>query len=173
MDVLDEGFNRFDGGAPGGRPDGYIDAQGRFFGGWLLGIARTTNFFGTVLLWLTRSAKRSRAHVIWNNSRFANGRLSKFELPNFQNGFQFNCHFGLRLDFGLDTLHYPLQYRPRFWLGFFMRLHVRLQRTCVPATLVTSRALKLLSWHLFSKKHQLMTYSRKHSSKVKLTRLHD
>ena len=72
------------------------------------------------LLRLTRSAGRSWAHGIWNNSRFANGRFSKFELPSFQNGFQFNCHFGLRLDFGLDTLHYPLQHRPRFWLEFFM-----------------------------------------------------
>ena len=90
------------------------------------------------LLRLTRSVGRSCAHGIWNNSWFANGRLSKFELPSFQNGFQFNCHFGLRLDFGLDTLHYPLQHRPRFCLGFFMRFHVRLQRTCVPATLVTS-----------------------------------
>ena len=100
------------------------------------------------LLPLTRSTKRSWAHGIWNNSWFANGRFSKFELPSFQNGFQFNCHFGLRLDFGLDTLHYPLQHRPRFWLGFFMRL----QRTCVPATLVTSRAFKLFIRHLFSKK---------------------
>ena len=49
---MDEGFglNRFDGGAPGGGPGGYIDAQGRFFGAWLLGIARATNFFGTVAL---------------------------------------------------------------------------------------------------------------------------
>ena len=46
---MDEGFglNRFDGGAPGGGPGGSIDARGRFFGGWLLGIARGTNFFGT------------------------------------------------------------------------------------------------------------------------------
>ena len=72
------------------------------------------------------------------------------KLPSFQNGFQFNCHFGLRLDFGLDTLHYPLQHRPRFWLGFFMGFHVRLQCTCVPATLVTSRAFKLFIRHLFS-----------------------
>ena len=46
---MDEGFglNRFDGGAPGGGPGGSIDARGRFFGAWLLGIARGTNFFGT------------------------------------------------------------------------------------------------------------------------------
>ena len=43
---MDEGFglNRFDGGAPGG---GSIDARGRFFGAWLLGIARDTSFLGT------------------------------------------------------------------------------------------------------------------------------
>ena len=47
---MDEGFglNRFDGGAPEGGPGGSIDTQGRFFGAWLLGIARGTNFFGTV-----------------------------------------------------------------------------------------------------------------------------
>ena len=41
------GLNRFDGGAPGGGPGGSIDARGRFFGAWLLGITRGTNFFGT------------------------------------------------------------------------------------------------------------------------------
>ena len=47
---IDEGFglNSFDGGAPGGGPGGSIDARGRFFGAWLLGIARDTNFFSTV-----------------------------------------------------------------------------------------------------------------------------
>ena len=46
---MDEGFglNRFDGGAPGGGPGGSIDARGRFFGAWLLGITRDTNFFST------------------------------------------------------------------------------------------------------------------------------
>ena len=46
---MDEGFglNRFDGGAPEGGPGGSIDARGRFFGAWLLGIARDTNFFST------------------------------------------------------------------------------------------------------------------------------
>ena len=46
---MDDGFglNRFDGGAPGGGPGGSIDARGRFFGAWLLGIARDTNFFST------------------------------------------------------------------------------------------------------------------------------
>ena len=114
-----------------------------------------------------------RTDRIWNNSRVANYRFPEFQLPGFHNVFQFNCQIGLWLLFGLDMLHYPLQHRPRFWLGFFMRFHVRLQRTCVPATLVTSSAFKLFIRHLFSKKHQLITYSRKHSSKVKLTRLHD
>ena len=36
------GLNRFDGSAPGGGPGGSIDARGRFFGAWLLGIARGT-----------------------------------------------------------------------------------------------------------------------------------
>ena len=40
-------FNRFDGGLPGGGPGGSIDARGRFFGAWLLCIARGTIFFGT------------------------------------------------------------------------------------------------------------------------------
>ena len=46
---MDEGFglNRFDGGAPGGGPGSSIDARGRFFGTWLLGIARGTYFFET------------------------------------------------------------------------------------------------------------------------------
>ena len=46
---MDEGFglNPFDGGAPGGGPGGSIDARGRFFGAWLLGIARDTKFFST------------------------------------------------------------------------------------------------------------------------------
>ena len=35
-------------------------------------------------------------------------------------------------------------------LALRTRFHVRLQRTCVPATLVTSRALKLFIRHLFS-----------------------
>ena len=46
----DEGFdwfglNRF-GGGPEGGPGGPIDARGRFFGAWLLGIAGRTDFFG-------------------------------------------------------------------------------------------------------------------------------
>ena len=46
----DEGFdwfglNRF-GGGPEGGPSGPIDARGRFFGAWLLGIAGRTDFFG-------------------------------------------------------------------------------------------------------------------------------
>ena len=46
----DEGFdwfglNRF-GGEPEGGPGGPIDARGRFFGAWLLGIAGRTDFFG-------------------------------------------------------------------------------------------------------------------------------
>ena len=45
---MDEGFGlyRFDGGTPGGGPGGSIDARGRFFDAWLIGIARGTNFFG-------------------------------------------------------------------------------------------------------------------------------
>ena len=45
---MDAGFglNRFDGDAPGEEPDGSIDASGRFFGAWLFGIARGSNFFG-------------------------------------------------------------------------------------------------------------------------------
>ena len=100
------------------------------------------------LLRPARSTGRSRTDRIWNNSRVANYRFPEFQLPGFHNGFQFNCHFGLRLDFGLDTLHYPLQHRHRFWLGFFMRL----QHTCVPATLVTSRTVKRLVRHLRSHK---------------------
>ena len=48
---MDKGFglNRFDGGAPRGGPGGSIDALGRFFGAWLLGIARGTNFFGRAI----------------------------------------------------------------------------------------------------------------------------
>ena len=43
------GLNRFDGGASGAGPGGSIDARGRFFGAWLLGIARGTNFFGRAI----------------------------------------------------------------------------------------------------------------------------
>ena len=45
---MDGGFDliRFDGGAPEGGPGGSIDARSRFFGAWLFGIARGTNFFG-------------------------------------------------------------------------------------------------------------------------------
>ena len=39
------GLNRF-GGGPEGGPGGPIDARGRFFGAWLLGIAGRTDFFG-------------------------------------------------------------------------------------------------------------------------------
>ena len=77
------------------------------------------------------------ADGIWNNSWFANGWFSKFQLPGFHNRLQFNWHFGLRLAFGLDSLYYPLQHRPRFWLRFFMRFHVRFKRVCVPVTLVS------------------------------------
>ena len=125
-----------------------------FFGACLFDIARGTDFFGINRRSFrpTRFAERSRADGICNNSRFANDWFSKFQLPSFHNGFQFNCHFGLRLAFGLDTLYYPLQHRPRFWLGFFMRFHVRLKRACVPTTLVASRTFKLLVRHLCSQK---------------------
>ena len=64
----------------------------------------------------------------------------------------FNRHFGLRLPFGLDTLHYPFQHRSRFGLVCFMCFHVRLKRTRVPATLIASRAFMLVARHLCSEK---------------------
>ena len=67
-----------------------------------------------------RSAKRSWADRICNNSWFTNYWFWKFQLPDFHNRFHFNWHFGFRLAFRLDTLHYPLRYRSRFGLGLFM-----------------------------------------------------
>ena len=107
-----------------------------------------------LLFRLTRFAGRSRADGIWNNSRVAIDWFSKYQLPGFHNGFQFTCHLGLRLAFGLDTFYYLSQQGPRFWLSFFMRFHVRLESACVPATLVASRTFKLFVWHLCSQKRK-------------------
>ena len=109
---MDDGFglNRFDGGAPGGGPGGSIDARCRFFDARLLGIASGTNFFGTHNWGFGFGLMRFELGFVRAELSLCMLLLLKFELPSFQNGFQFNCHFGLRLDFELDTLHYPLQH---------------------------------------------------------------
>ena len=77
------GLNRFDGGAPGGGPGGSSDACGRFFGAWLLCIARGTIFFGT------------------RNRRFGFG-LVRFELAaSFALSFFFACFFFVLIAFFL------------------------------------------------------------------------
>ena len=93
------------------------------------------------LLWPAKSTGQSWAHGIYNNSRIANYRFSKFQLPGFYNGFQFTCHFEFGFFSGLIcTLYHPFQHRHRFWLSFFMRFHnhassVRL-RSCNACSIV-------------------------------------
>ena len=128
------------------------------------------------LLWPTWCARWTRTDGICNYSWFTNRRFSQFQLPRFHNGFQFNCHFGLRLAFGLDTLYYPLQHRPRFRLRLFMLFHVRLKCACVPTTLETPGTFKLLFWHLGSQKrtaNDALKNKKLRTGYVKPTRLHD
>ena len=97
------------------------------------------------LLWPVRSTERSRAYRICNNSRIANYRFSKFQLLVFYNGFRFNCHFGLWLLFGLDTLYHPLQHRPNFgsvFLCVFSRLRSRTACSIKDIQIIQSRHVK-------------------------------
>ena len=60
------------------------------------------------------------------NTRFTDEWFSEFQLPDFQNGLQFNSQFCTRYDFGLDMFYYPLQQRLRFCLRLLMCAHMRL-----------------------------------------------
>ena len=75
--------------------------------------------------------------------------------------------------FGLTSFELEDSFATRFFYTcFFVFFYAfscaSFKRTCVPATLVASRAFKLFIRHLFK---QSKTWSRKHSSKEKLTRL--